>query len=470
MTARRGLLTGALLAAASVVAAQTLTINLAEIKPGASKSISVAPAVYSVQLLNRKPFQPYSYTARLITKPIAPFDAKVLEKTAAAAANPLAAVVNVPEPTECSDLKKATDAITADSVAEAQVPDLRKTLKQSNDKAAEVDCVDPNIKPRAALALADIDKMFDDTFLVQQGQTLEITIIRNGSDGKPLTWTASFDAGDRGDWRISYGFTFIPKQDQRWFSKAGSDAQKFTITRKTDASGLDFAPSIFFHWVPAGDIGHLTKDLMIGPTAGLGFDLSAPTVFAGLSLLYNENIALVGGAVLHQRDRLSGEFTPNQVIGENLSSDKLIEKGYGAAWFVGLTFRFGSKPAGFGPSQPAPETPKPSDKPADKTAADKAAKDKAAADKATKDKSTAEKATKDKAATDKTAADKATKEKAAANKATAPGDIEVWGNAATKVYHCPGTRYFKNTKQGQLMKQSDAQAKGYRPAYGKPCE
>jgi hypothetical protein len=60
----------------------------------------------------------------------------------------------------------------------------------------------------------------------------------------------------------------------------------------------------------------------------------------------------------------------------------------------------------------------------------------------------------------------------AQNSNTAPGkpDVKVWVNTSSGVYHCPGTRWYGNTKAGEYMTQKDAQGKGYRAAYGKPCQ
>jgi hypothetical protein len=48
-------------------------------------------------------------------------------------------------------------------------------------------------------------------------------------------------------------------------------------------------------------------------------------------------------------------------------------------------------------------------------------------------------------------------------------DVRVWVNTATGVYHCPGSRWYGKTKQGDYMTQAQAQQKHYRPAYGKVC-
>jgi hypothetical protein len=52
--------------------------------------------------------------------------------------------------------------------------------------------------------------------------------------------------------------------------------------------------------------------------------------------------------------------------------------------------------------------------------------------------------------------------------AQATGD-RVWVNTSSGVYHCPGTRYYGNTKRGEFLEESTAAARGYRPAYGNPC-
>ena len=49
------------------------------------------------------------------------------------------------------------------------------------------------------------------------------------------------------------------------------------------------------------------------------------------------------------------------------------------------------------------------------------------------------------------------------------GAGQVWVNNTSKVYHCPGTRYYGTTKNGGYMSESAAAAAGDRPSGGKTC-
>lgn len=48
-------------------------------------------------------------------------------------------------------------------------------------------------------------------------------------------------------------------------------------------------------------------------------------------------------------------------------------------------------------------------------------------------------------------------------------EIKVWVNTRSHVYHCPGTQWYGNTKQGKYLSEGEAQKEGDRPAYGHPC-
>lgn len=53
-----------------------------------------------------------------------------------------------------------------------------------------------------------------------------------------------------------------------------------------------------------------------------------------------------------------------------------------------------------------------------------------------------------------------------------PGDpaIKVWVNKSSHIYHCPASRSYGKTKNGEYMTQKEAQDAGNRPANNKACK
>jgi hypothetical protein len=144
----------------------------------------------------------------------------------------------------------------------------------------------------------------------------------------------------------------LPNDDTLFFSNPlEGEAGKFRITRKSDNRDYDFAPAIFYAWMPEAWRGNYASFSLAG---GLGFDLSDPVVFLGPAVTIRHNLTVVAGVVMHKERRLNGEYNVDDVISESLSEEQLHEDTYNPTWFAGLSFRFDSRPDSHKPKNPKP--------------------------------------------------------------------------------------------------------------------
>lgn len=296
---------------------QPWDLDLAEDAPGSARTFRVKPGeTLDLRVVNRLPGKTYTISAQVDFIPIAAF---TLDGFRGAQ-------------------KETAPADETFGVSKAESPEcasaLQKLLNTSEEKkiletfADHPDC-EVLLQPHLSESLGSYE--------LAAGEVLTVDIERAGN-----TWSWTFTTGARGEWRTTYGFTFVPNEDRKYVTRPGRDgnAGKFVIFEQKDREELDFVPSVLFNWLPAKQRGQNWVD---GFTAGLGWDLEKPVVFAGWSWMYNENLNVTVGAAIHQQTQLLGRYDvkgDSSVVGEALESTQLVETTYGPNFYIGVGFRF----------------------------------------------------------------------------------------------------------------------------------
>ncbi len=321
---RRVLTLAVLIVIPEMLFARELTVDLARLQPGKTETRSATADVsWDIVIRNRIPGFGYGVSVDRVPLPIDPLDLAGLRADWTGL---------------CADPVSVFLGQFAGITDEKKVPGI---IDEAWRRSAE--CTD---EERAWLSEAieqHTTRELTLAYTMQLGERLTITIERFASGGNAKkTWTYEASTGPRGAWRVSYGFTFVPNEDELFFAKqSDTDPTKFVVTEQRDEEELDFAPSVMFMWQSSKRQG---RSWVPGPIAGLGFDLDNPIVFGGYGFTYNENVTLTFGAVLHKQKRLSGRFEPGQELLESLDSDQLEQETFSLNGYVGIAFRFGSNP------------------------------------------------------------------------------------------------------------------------------
>lgn len=235
--------------------------------------------------------------------------------------------------TFCDIVENAVDdtlnALDNEDAIPAAMAGLRTRASQCDDDA----------KARLESAILNTVYLDEGEVVVESGQEFVVNVSRPGR-----SWEYRLSAGARGEWRTFYGFNFFPNQDEKYVSRQDNiNPGEYVVTRQSDDAELDFAPSVFFTWMPSSRLG---KSWAHGFGAGLGFDLDNPIVFGGYAATFNENIMLTTGMVFHKQSRLSGRYFEGQTILENLDDEQLSQQTFDANFYIGVGFRFGASPFG----------------------------------------------------------------------------------------------------------------------------
>jgi len=322
---------------AAISAPPELQVDLAT-GAGTERTFQISSGDYQVRIINKVPKLAYSIEVEVSFITIPPLTP------------PGGGSGTLTQP--CQDLSTESGLIR-NATTEKDVAD---SVSKIEELLAAGKCTDATVIDQAKRTMASTSELLPGIYSLGNGQELKIAV-RRGSGDNAKSWTYTFSTPERGHWFSSYGFVFVPNRDERYFSLAKEgESGKFTIARKADRLTADFAPSMFFSWLPRKKEG---SDWSFSWSAGLGFDQSNPIVFLGPMWTYNQNISLVGGLVLHKQKRLNGIYLKGENVSENLTEEQLSEQTYRPNLFLGLSFRFSSNPFSTkSDPKPSPAAPK----------------------------------------------------------------------------------------------------------------
>lgn len=326
-------LLASLLIAASARVQGVLPLDLST--PAANDTVIVTPRRYTIRISNRVPHFRYEVSVADRALPIAPLSLSLGDTTGL----PNRGLVS-----SCGALTAAIDKMR-DIEREEDIPSAVAELTGAMRQDGEARC---RQSYRYANSLRDSTVIsFREVFDLKPGRYLTVVVTRLGAPGNPVRiWRRVFSTGPRGEWRVTYGFSFpivsnfLGLNAAERFVARQADSNRFVIARERRTSPLQVAPSVFFSFMPVEERGITVNWL----TAGLGVDLTDPIICLGTGITYNSNLQLSAGVLLSREPALRGKYSDGDTIPLNLSFDELHERVFQFRPYFSLTMRFKSSP------------------------------------------------------------------------------------------------------------------------------
>ena len=222
----------------------------------------------------------------------------------------------------------------------SEIRSIKSYIKENNEAAQNATCW-VMLKDSVNSLLNKTQQSYGPYTLVR-GEELEVKITRGTGENKQ-EWTYVYSAGSRGEWQISYGFTFITQvwNPEEIFYTAEDASSGYILKKEAQRSNLIYSPSLFFTWMPAT---RMNKNTSYGVSGGLGYDFSKPTLFLGPTLSYNQNIKFHAGVVAHQQKVLNGQYVEGQTLSQILNETQLHKEAYRMNLYFSVSFRFDQNP------------------------------------------------------------------------------------------------------------------------------
>jgi len=302
------------------------------------QKIHVSPGIsFTLSIENMLLGEDYTLVIDKRSIPIPPFDTNFND---GAKSNIVNATGN-----RCDKLRQLSaqlDTLKNEAQLAERLDDIRKYIMNNEEKT-----LDSSEKLCFASVVDSVRQIMRKTFQnygpysLKRGEELEVTISRGSGDEK-VEWVYVYSAGARGEWQLSYGFTFITQQispEKIYYSSQTSNG--FEIKKEAQRQQFVYAPSLFFTWMPAK---RLNKNFSGTVSGGIGYDFTNPTLFLGPTLSFNQNIKIHAGLVAHKQKVLLGQYVEGQEITQLLNEDQLHKELYRLNWYFSVSYRFSQNP------------------------------------------------------------------------------------------------------------------------------
>jgi hypothetical protein len=322
-----------LIASAAAPPPRVIPMDLAVQEEGETSIESVEPGEsFIVQIVNRMPNQRYTIKVERRREVLEPLP-QLNRPAAAPAVDP------------CDDVVSNFDTDIFTAVDEQNVAE-----KIGDARIAAAGC--------GAAVIAKLETVIDvrtvvrkkyGPFSLSRGESIVITVSRGGGTDKK-TWILEITTGRSGEWRVLYGFNYVPDDDDHFFLKENpgtaatgttpATPTTYSITEERGDNDFSFVPTIFASW-QANRPGPLSWGL----SGGMGFESAKPIIFVGPSVIFRQNISLNLGLVMKERRRLDPQLDRTKPLTDLIANDKLYRTdGYRPSWFIGIGFRFDTNP------------------------------------------------------------------------------------------------------------------------------
>jgi len=217
---------------------------------------------------------------------------------------------------------------------------ISKLVKNLNFSLNFLNCNDSILKVNAQKVIESTKIYYDEPVEVKTGTRTTIVVKRD-----TLVWTFVLQGEEIGKWITSYGFGFSSAKynGDSYVTKQLQDTALYQIikSKRPQIYDLNYIPAVFFSYFPSLEN---SCGWNCSYSAGLGYDLAAPVLFAGYNVMYRYNIGLSLGVVFQQQYRLKDQYSENQIISVSLDQSQLHDKIYRPNIYLAVHFRFGENP------------------------------------------------------------------------------------------------------------------------------